>query len=750
MASVADLLISIEANVSQASAQINALKGELDGVANPPTPTVGEQLATSLEKARPAGVFLAGLGASILGGFGLAVQGATDFEQEMANVRSVMDPTDVATFGDALSDLALKLGADTTFSAQEAAGAIGELIRAGVPAEAAIDGVARAALDLAAATGIDVADAASIAAAAMNTFRVPASDITSVMDTLAGVANASAAEMTDLRLGLAMVGPVAATAGLSFDDTATALGLFANNGLVGSDAGTSLKTMLLGLIPKTDEAYQVMQDLGIVTEDGANAFFDSTGKMKGLADIAGILQSSTADLTDEQRLMALQTMFGTDAIRSAAIMTREGADGFNTLSGAVEGMSVADMATQRMDTLNGSVEEMRGSLETAAIAIGTALIPAMRTVTDTVRDLVNRFLALPESTQQVIVVIGLIAGVVSTLVGGFVLLAPFLASLPGAFAALGSAAGILGGAIAPIVAPVAAVAAALGLLYLAWTNDWGGIQGIVANVWANVQPILVALADWIGTRVGDAVRTLSGLWTNTLLPAMQTAWAWIVTYVVPVFESLGDLLGAVFGVAMRAAAGLWQNVLVPAFTAISDAAGNLLDDYLRPLWQFLDSTFSPALEWLGENVVTPLATAFGKVGDFLGDVAGFFRDVASALNNLKLPWFLEPGSPSPFETALRGILDVVLALAGAPNPLAWLETLGDWLGGVGEWIFGTGDSGTAPTGPTGGGSITVYGPLVSIGNADADEVVGALVAAFDILWTGADNTEGYQPGGNWS
>ena len=747
---VADLLIAIEANISQASAQINALKGELDGVANPPTPTVGEQLATSLEKARPAGVFLAGLGAAILGGFGLAVQGATDFEQEMANVRSVMNPTDVATFGDALSDLALKLGADTTFSAQEAAGAIGELIRAGVPAEAAIDGVARAALDLAAATGIDVADAASIAASAMNAFRIPASDITGVMDTLAGVANASAAEMNDLRLGLAMVGPVAATMGLSFDDTATALGLFANNGLVGSDAGTSLKTMLLGLIPKTDEAYQVMQDLGIVTADGANAFFDSSGKMKSMADVAGILQSSTADLTDEQRIMALQTMFGTDAIRVAAIMAREGSDGFNTLSGAVEGMSVADMAAQRMDTLNGSLEEMRGSLETAAIAVGTALIPAMRTVADTVRDVINRFLELPESTQQTIVVIGLVAGAVASLVGGFVLLAPFLASLPGAFAALGAAAGILGGAIAPIVAPVLAVAAALGILYLAWTNDWGGIQGIVSNVWANVQPILAGLVDWVGTRLGDATRTLSALWSGTLLPAMQTAWAWIVTYVVPVFQALGDVLGAVLGVAMRNAAGLWQSVLVPAFQAISDAAGLLLNNVLRPLWSFLDSTFSPALKWLADNVAAPLATSFSNMGGFLKDVAGFFRDVAGALNSFKLPWFLTPGSPTPFETALRGILDVVLALAGAPNPLAWLQTLGDWLGGVGDSIFGTGGEGGGTTAPTGGGAITVYGPLVSIGSADGNDVVNALVAAFDVLWTGADNTEGYQPGGNWS
>ena len=1059
---VADLLIAIEANTSQAASQINALKGDIDGVANPANPpTVGEQLAASLEKARPAGLALVALGTAITGAFALSVSTAADFEEQMSGVKAVMTPDDVETFGAALRELALIMGAETAFTASAAAGAIEELIKAGVPAPAVLDGVGRAALDLAAATGIQVVDAATIAANAMNAFRVSVADLPAVMDWLAGTANASAADIGDLRLALSMASAVAAGFGVSMQDTATAIGIFADNGLRGSDAGTSLKTMLLRLIPSTDASYEAMQALGLITADGANAFFNAEGSMRSLSEVAGILQTATTGLTDEQKLMALQTIFGTDAIRAALIMAREGAEGFDDLAASISTMTVAEMAAIRLDNMKGSLEQLGGSVETVAIVIGSMLLPPLRSLVDFATQALNAFLNLDPGIQLAIAAITGLVGVVSLAVGGFVLLYPMLQTLPAAFAALGTAAGVLGGALSPLVVPVLAVAAALGTLYLAWVNDWGGIQDIVTGAWIEIKyvlavmadnlggvlytasqnlanlwygtlvpalqaindwlyynvlsiehtaqwlggqlyeasqalaslwngtllpalqavagwlsanlsaaletaqsalnggimiastaladlwqnrlqpaiqdltqwlsgtltdatatlaglwqntllpaaqslagwlqdnlltasrnladlwqntllpavqgvigwfadnaepairtvaqwlgdnlltasrnladlwsgtllPAVQGMADWLGTNVPNAAReavtwfqtnipnalnTASGFWTNTLLPAIQGAinyirdtalpnlndlanalagrlqdalggnadtWngsflnsllnvvtligtsvlplinslterlagglGWAVSYAADLWEnylqpalafvvswgqstlmpylgSLINLMDAVFGVTMRAAIGLWQNVLWPALQAVGGVLSTLLN---------------PAMEVL-KFLLLPIAAAFGAINEVMKFLTPHFNNLADALRKIELPWFLTPGSPTPFELALQGILDVVRLLVSAGNPLAWLETLGDWLGGAWSAIWGEGGEGGMTAG---GGSITVYGPLVQIaGNADADEVVGALVAAFDILWTGADNTEGYQPGGNWS
>ena len=776
---VADLLIAIEANISQASAQINALKGELDSVANPPTPpTVGEQLATSLEAARPAGIALAAVGASITAAFALSVSTAQEFEAQMSGVRAVMTPEDAEVFGDALRELALIMGKETAFSAVQAGAAIEELIKAGLPAPAVLDGVGRAALDLAAATGIDVVTAATVAANAMNAFRVEVEEVPAVMDWLAGTANASAADIDDLRMALAQSSAVASAFGVSIYDTATAIGIFSDNGLRGSDAGTSLKTMLLRLIPATTDSYDAMAALGLITEDGANAFFTAEGSMRSLSEVAGILQGALSGMTEEQRLAALQTIFGTDAIRAAAIMAREGAEGFDSLSASISQMTVAEMASIRLDNLDGSVKILKGSVETAQIEIGDRFAPAIRSLADALTGATNAFLELDPGVQDFVIYTAAAAAVVTTLVGGFVLLYPLLSGIAAGFGALGTAAGLLTTLLAPVAVPALAVAAALGVLYLAWTNDWGGIQGIVNDVWTNVQPILQALGDYLGGRLRDASDALGNIWANVLQPAftnvanaagnlativgswlqpvLQSVGNWVGDVLMPYFASLGNVISAVLNVAMTALAGLVQNVLLPALQSLGTFVANtlgpvitwLVDNAFRPLWEMVANNVGPVLQWLYDNAIKPLGDMFGTLSGFIRDVTGFFNDFANALRNIQLPWFLTPGSPTPFELALQGILDVVRLLVSAGNPLAWLETLGDWLGGAWSAIWGgDGSGGTV----TGGGSITVYGPLVQIaGNADADEVVGALVAAFDILWTGADNTEGYQPGGNWS
>jgi TP901 family phage tail tape measure protein len=362
--------------------------------------------ASSVFKGMSDGMGKAGLG--IAAGFGLAVKAAADFEKVMSGIKAVTGASGADM--DLLRAKALKLGADTKFSASEAATAMEELAKAGISVPDILNGAADAAVNLAAAGGVDLKTAAELAANAMNQFALSAKDLPGVADLIAGAANSSAIDVGEFGLSLKQVGAVAHLVGLSFRDTAVAIAIMGNAGIKGSDAGTSLKTMLSNLVPHSDRARATMKDLGIITKDGANQFFDASGKAKSLADISQVLQNALKGQTKEQKLATLNTLFGSDAIRGAAILADQGATGFNKMSDAMGRTSAADVAKTRMDNLSGSVEQLKGSLETMFIKMGEGGQGPLKTLVDWLTKLVNGFNSLSTGSQQTITTITLLTG----------------------------------------------------------------------------------------------------------------------------------------------------------------------------------------------------------------------------------------------------------------------------------------------------------------------------------------------------
>lgn len=390
-----------------------------------------------------AGKKIATVGAVIAGGFLLSIRAAANFEKQLSNVQAVSSAT--TTEMQALRDKALQLGKDTAFSAGEAASAMEELVKAGLSVEDVLNGAADATVALAAAGGIGLAEAATIGANAMNQFGLAAQELPGVADAIAGAANASAIDVGQFGQSLAQVGAVANLADQSFQDTATAIALLGNAGIVGSDAGTSLKTALNNLNPTTEKQIALFKELGIVTADGNNTLKDAQGNFKGLADISEILgqafEFSTLSTEDfnaavakgvdplellkdaanetggAQRLMRLETAFGSDAIRAAAILAKNGAAGFNDMSDALGRVSAADVAATKMDNLAGTIEELKGSFETFMITVGTPFLGVVRDVVANVNKLIGAFLALPGPVQDVIAITGALGGGFLLLVG---------------------------------------------------------------------------------------------------------------------------------------------------------------------------------------------------------------------------------------------------------------------------------------------------------------------------------------------
>lgn len=416
----------------------------------------GRQAQLASERTNKAGNQIAGAGVVIAGGLALAVKSAADFEARLSAVQAVSGAS--ADDMEKLRNKSLQLGKDTSFSASESASAIEELVKAGVSVQDVMNGAADATVALAAAGEVSMPEAAAIASNAMNQFNLAAQDLPNVADKIAGAANASAIDVKDFGYALSQVGAVANLAGVSFDDTATAIALMGNAGIKGSDAGTSLKSMFQRLIPTTEKQSKLMEELGLITEDGANQFYDAQGNMKSMSEVAGLLQNSLKGMSKEQKQATLTTLFGADAIRGAAILANNGSKGFDKMAESMGKVKAADVAATRMDNLQGSIEQLKGSLETLMIQVGTPLLKVLRTMVDGLTGVLNVVLSLPGPVLEAVTVFASMLAGLLLLVGGFL-------KAKAALAALRAGMLLFTGPIIAVIALIAALVAAFVYFY---------------------------------------------------------------------------------------------------------------------------------------------------------------------------------------------------------------------------------------------------------------------------------------------
>lgn len=380
---------TVAINVKQ-NGDISGMKDKLSGMA------AGAMAGLPVQAAGFAGL-----------GYGVfdAVKNYSDFTAQLSQIKAVTGLDAEAM--DAVKEKALELGADTQFSSTEAAQGMTELLKAGVSVKDVLGDASQAALDLAAAGQLSLPEAAEIMSTAMNAFHMD--DATHAADVLVGAANASATGVQELKYSLSAVSAVAAGVGMSFDDTNTALAVFANNGLKGSDAGTSLKTMLMNLSPQTKQATEEMQRLGLLTDEGTSKFFDQEGHLRSLSDIAGLLQEHLSGLTDEEKMNALSTMFGSDAIRGGMIMLREGAKGVKDMNAAMKDITAHETAKVAMDNLRGSLLRLKSAWENLTIKLlDHGVGDGLRSFTDEFGKLTSHFSGLIDDGLQVTDVIKIV------------------------------------------------------------------------------------------------------------------------------------------------------------------------------------------------------------------------------------------------------------------------------------------------------------------------------------------------------
>lgn len=412
------------------------------------------RLAAQRQAFTQLGFAVTAIGVVAAAAVAVSVAKFAEFDQAMSNVQAATQET-TANMG-LLRAAALEAGASTVFTATEAANAIEELGKNGLSTAQILNGGLSGALALASSGQLGVARAAEIAAISMKQFGLEGKDIPHIADLLAAGAGKAAGDVEDLSQALNQSALVAAQTGLSIEETTGILAAFADAGLVGSDAGTSLKTALQRLTPISEQSQKAMDDLGI-------SAYDAQGQFIGAAAFAGNLQDKLKGLTTEQRNAALAQIFGSDAVRAAAVLYEQGAVGIQKyIDQTNDSGFAAKVAADRLDNLKGDVEKLGGAFDTFAIQSGSGMNDSLRAITQGLTFLLDVAGDLPQPLLDVGTGLGTVAAVIGTTSGAALLAIPKISDLKSALNNLGVTGRVAAGGIG-------AASVALGAVLLAFT-----------------------------------------------------------------------------------------------------------------------------------------------------------------------------------------------------------------------------------------------------------------------------------------
>ena len=337
--------LNVKANALKDN-NLQNVKNTLSGMAG------GMLMGTSMQMAGVAGI-----------GFGVydAIKGYMDFEQEMSAVKAISGATDDEF--QRLTDSAMRMGAETKFSAKESAQALEYMGMAGWKTDEMIAGLPGV-MNLAAASGEDLGRVSDIVTDAMTSFKLSASDATMFSDVLAAAATSSNTNVGRMGYTFQYVAPLAGALGYSIQDTALAIGAMADAGIKGEQAGTGLRELFTRMISQPPEAAAAMDKLGI-------SLTDTEGKMRPLRDILSDIRKGFKTLTPAEQGQVAKALAGDAGMSGLLGIVNETDEKYNSLANAIDKSTGAakKMAAIRMDNLRGDLEYLSGDWDAFTMSL---------------------------------------------------------------------------------------------------------------------------------------------------------------------------------------------------------------------------------------------------------------------------------------------------------------------------------------------------------------------------------------------
>lgn len=706
------LLVKIGADLKSFDKELNRAMYDIKGLTNK-LQDVGKTLTMSVT------VPLTALA-------GISVKTAADFDSSMNKVSAISGAT-----GDDLQELrekAKEMGATTSKSASESAEAMSYMAMAGWKTTDMLDGL-EGILRLSEASGADLATTSDIVTDALTAFGMSAKESGDFADLLASTSSNANTNVEMLGESFKYVAPLFGAMGYSAEDASLALGLMANAGIKGSQAGTSLKTAITNLAKPSKKMQAAIDDLGL-------SLTDSSGDMKSFEEIMGDMRLAFKDLTPEQQASYAATIFGKEAMSGMLAIVNASEDDFNKLTDATRNYegSATSMAETTQGGLNGSLTELKSKLEGVAIEIGEKLMPLVEGFVEFISGLVDNFNNLSPAMQDVILIIagfaaalGPILLIVATLIKLKTLWATASSTLVFANTALSMSILAL---IGWIVLIVAAIAAVIGIIVYLWqTNEtfrefiltcweaiktffvatWEIIQAVAISVWEYISEFCMTIWNAISEVAMGIFNRLKEFWNEnqeSIMEIISAVWNFISGLLTGIWNVIQIVAETIFN-ALKSFWDTWGESIMAAFEFI----WNIIKDVLEGVWEKMKGIFEAGLKfWSGifdtfaglftgnwEKMWGGVEKIFSGIWDGIKSMFGnginiFIRTIngfIGGLNRVKLPDFMGGfgiNIPMIPEVALAkgGIVTrPTVALTGEAGPEAVipLNRLKEFIGG---------------------------------------------------------------------
>ncbi|WP_035315356.1 phage tail tape measure protein [Kineothrix alysoides] len=558
-----------------------------------------------------------GVGKSLLplstavAGIGVAgIKVASDFEKAMSGVQAITGAT--GSDFEKLRDTAIDLGASTSFSSGEVAEAMTEMAKAGWSTTQIIDGMAGV-LDATAASGENLGSVATIVADAITGFGLSAKDSATVADLMTQAANSGTIGITDLGESYKYIAPMAQSMGLSIQDVTTALSAMSMAGIKGSQAGTSLRTVLANMAKPSKTVAGAMKELDI-------CITNSDGSFQSLNEIVTIMRTKFSGLTDDQKAYyatALAGKEGMSGLLSLLNLTQGEYDALSTSMNTCNGVA-GQTASVMQNNLQSKVEQLGGALESLAIKLSEYVIPFLTDLVVKITAAVDAFTNLSPGVQKAVLVIGgmiavaapllIIIGKVISAVGTIMTIVPAIGT---AIHAVTAAFGALNAVMLanPIGLIIAAIVALIAIFVLLW-NHCDGFREFWINLWEEIKETAVAV--WNALKdffkgIWEAIANIAkGLWEG-LKSFFSAIWDGIKA----IFETVLNVIKALITARFE----FYLMIITTTLTVIKtvvETVWNAIKNVIEVVMAAISNFISSAWEGI-KNVVSTVLNAIRSV-----------------------------------------------------------------------------------------------------------------------------------------
>ena len=502
---------------------------------------------------------LAATGAAMVAPLALPVNTAMDFEAAMSKVKAITNSTDEDMAR--LTATARELGANTQYSATEAAQAMSYLGMAGWKTEQIIAGMPGL-LDLAAASGEDLARVADIVSDDLTAFHMSADQAAHMADVMAAASTNANTNVSMMGETFKYAGAIAGSLGYSLEDVAAAAGLMANAGIKSEMAGTALRSIMTRMIEPPKEAAAALDQLGV---SATNA----DGTVKPFREQMIALRNAMKGLTNAQKAEMANSIAGQEAMSGFLAVVNASDEDFAKMTNAVDNSDGASkkMANTMNNNAKGAMKEFKSSVEEVEIIVGGAFLKAITKATKAVTEFVKAFGEFakehPQLVGGIVAAIAVIGGLLVALGGVGIAISGIVTAfgaLAPIFTAIGSAiTAVLSVGLAPLLAILAAVASVIYFVGENWEMvvSWfqPGIESMKEGIaqlqqaWQNLQPFIKAitpLLQVIATVIGAViVGAVSLLWR--FFAAAFNAIAGLINWVAGLLGGLGETIQWIAG-----------------------------------------------------------------------------------------------------------------------------------------------------------------------------------------------------------